>query len=180
MTFPEGFSGHGMKYAASKILAHQATRDFLGKNNPHYNLTTFHPTFVLGYSLIQKTPESIDGINGLFWKSLFSKKPMVPQGGWVHVLDIADAHVKSLEASTESGTEFLLSGPNLSWDDAVKFIKNIYPRLGCKLEPPFEKGWVVDVTKANQVLKLKWRSQETVIQDVINQQLAFLEEGSQL
>jgi hypothetical protein len=28
MEFPEGFIGHGLRYAASKIVAHQATQDF--------------------------------------------------------------------------------------------------------------------------------------------------------
>lgn len=175
MPFPDNFTGHGIKYAASKILAHQATRDFLAKNKPPYNLTTFHPTFVLGDSLIQESAESIDGINGLFWKSLFLEKPLIPAGAWVHVRDIADAHVKALEVSTESGKEFVLSGPNFSWENAIKYIKDHYPGLDYKLEPPFEGGWVVDTTAADQILKLGWRSQETVIKNVIDQQLAFQE-----
>ncbi|RAH42214.1 uncharacterized protein BO95DRAFT_504683 [Aspergillus brunneoviolaceus CBS 621.78] len=53
MEFSEWFAGHGVKYSASKILAHQATRNFLTDFQPHYTLITFHPTFVLGDSLVQ-------------------------------------------------------------------------------------------------------------------------------
>lgn len=174
MTFPEGFVGQGMRYAASKIYAHQATRDFLKKNNPAYNLATFHPGFVLGNSLVQGSADGIDGINNLFWKSLFSEKPLMAAGAWVNVRDIADAHVKAIEADTESGTEFLLSGPSISWKDAVKFINAKYPELGCKLQPPFEgSGWDVDVSTTNQALKIEWNAAETTIQDVIDQQLSF-------
>lgn len=175
MSFPDNFTGHGMKYAASKILAHQATREFLSQNKLHYTLLTFHPTFVLGDSFIQDSAESIDGINGLFWKSLFSEKPLMAAGAWVHVRDIADAHVKALENSTESGTEFLLSGPVMSWDEAIKFVNEKYPTLGVKLEPPFAKGWEIDVSTADRILQLKWRSPETTIQDLIDQQLSFRE-----
>src|ERR1700712_910846 len=97
MSFPEGVTGHGVKYSASKVLAHQATRDFLAQNNPQYTLITLHPTFVLGKSLVQETAGDIDGINALFWLSLFSEKPHIPTA-WVHVLDVAEAHIKVLEA----------------------------------------------------------------------------------
>lgn len=105
---------------------------------------------------------------------------MMPSGAWVHVRDIADAHVKVIEASFGSGKEFLLSGPNLSWEDAIKFIEANYPGFSCKLQPPFEGGWKVDVAAANQVLGIKWRPQQTVIKDVITQQLLFQEKGIQI
>lgn len=173
MDLPDNFTGHGVKYAASKILAHQATREFLSKNELHYTLLTFHPTFVLGDSLIQDSADNIDGINRLLFNSLFSEKPLMAAGAWVHVRDIADAHVKALETSAKSGTEFLLSGPVISWDDTIKFVKAKYPTLGVKLEPPFAKGWDIDVSTADRILQLKWRSAETTVQDLIDQQLSY-------
>ena len=179
MEFPEGAVGHGLRYAASKIYAHQATREFLKRNAPKYTLATFHPVFVLGDSLIQESANKIDGVNGMFWGSLFSEKPMIPSGGWVHVRDVADAHVKALTASIESGKEFLLCGPALSWEEAVNFVKERYPSLGCKLQSPFDGAWEVDVTAANQILGQTWRSQKTVISDVVDQQLTLREKTSQ-
>ncbi|KNG81925.1 dihydroflavonal-4-reductase [Aspergillus nomiae NRRL 13137] len=170
--FPDGFLGHALKYSASKILAHQATRDFLKKNHPHYTLVTFHPTFVLGPSLVQNTAEEISGMNALFWSSLQLEKPRIANA-WVHVRDVADAHIKALEADVRTGQEFILSRPVVSWEKVTAFVKDHYPALGCKLEPPFTPGWTISTTSAHCILGMKWRTEETIMQDVINQQLGF-------
>ena len=172
MPFPDGFAGNAMKYAASKIAAHQATRDFLAANSPHYTVVTFHPTFVLGDSLIQEKAADIDGMNGLFWLSLMSEKPKIANS-WVHVRDVANAHVKALDTETKSGTEFLLSRPSISWEDVASFVKTKYPALGCQLQGPFEGGWAVDTPAADNILGVKWRSEKAIIEDVVNQQLSL-------
>jgi len=175
MSFPESLTGHGMKYSASKILAHEATRDFLDKNNPQYILITLHPTFVLGHSLIQESAKDIGGINSLFWLSLFSDKPLIPTA-WVHVRDVADVHIKALTDSVESGKEFLLSSPTFPWEEAISFTKAHYPALNCKLEAPVEEKWKVDVTSADNTFGIQWKTMETMIKEVIEQQLAFRKE----
>ncbi|RAK98763.1 NAD(P)-binding protein [Aspergillus ibericus CBS 121593] len=173
MPFPEGFAGHALKYAASKVLAHQATRSFLKDNRPHYTLVTLHPTFVLGHSLIQKAPEDISGMNALFWASITSGKTRIANA-WVHVSDVADAHVKVLETDIKGGTEFILSRPSISWEQVAKFIKSNYPAVDCKLEPPFEGNWKIDTTAADRILGIQWRSEEKIIEDVIDQQLGLM------
>ncbi|KAJ6031881.1 dihydroflavonal-4-reductase [Penicillium herquei] len=175
----EGFTGHALKYSASKIKAHEATRDFLVKNALHYNLITFHPTFVLGDSMIQQGAEDISGMNAIFWMSLFSEKPRLPNA-WVHVRDVADAHVKALKNDIETGREFILSRPVISWDTVVSYVGKKYPALGCKLQGPFQGGWTVDTTAADQTLALKWRSESTIIDDVIKQQLGFRAKASSI
>ncbi|KAJ5698938.1 NAD(P)-binding protein [Penicillium macrosclerotiorum] len=170
-SFPEGFTGEALRYAASKILAHQATRDFLKENSPHYSVATFHPTFVLGDSLIQEKPEDIDGMNGLFWISLMSDQPKIANS-WVHVRDVADAHVKALETESASGTEFILARP-VSWNNVALFVQKTYPALESKLQPPIEGEWVVETTAADNILKMNWRSEETIVRDVVDQQLSL-------
>ena len=174
MSFPDDFSGHALKYAASKVLAHQATRSFLENNSPHYKLITLHPTFVLGPSMIQKTPEEISGMNALFWLSVTSGQTRIANA-WVHVYDVADAHIKVLEKDIQSGTEFILSRPAVSWEHAADFIKEKYPAVECKLEPPFEGHWALDTTTADRILGMRWRSEEQIIGDVIEQQLGLRE-----
>lgn len=178
MPYPEGPASHALKYSASKILAHQATRDFLKSNNPHYTLITFHPSLVIGHSLIQDSGD-IKGSNAMVWQSLFSKKPTAP-AAWVHVQDVADAHIKAIETSIESGKEFLLSGskPALPWEETMTFVNSQYPDLGWKLQPPFEGGWKVDVGTANQTFHLEWQSKEIMVQEIIDQQLAFRKANS--
>ncbi|TPR04887.1 Alpha/beta hydrolase family protein [Aspergillus niger] len=152
MSFPDDFSGHALKYAASKVLAHQATRP----------------------SMIQKTPEEISGMNALFWLSVTSGQTRIANA-WVHVYDVADAHIKVLEKDIQSGTEFILSRPAVSWEHAADFIKEKYPAVECKLEPPFEGHWALDTTTADRILGMRWRSEEQIIGDVVEQQLGLRE-----
>ncbi|KAE8369001.1 hypothetical protein BDV27DRAFT_166591 [Aspergillus caelatus] len=167
---PEGPRGHGLKYQASKIRAHQATRDFLASQNPHFTIITFHPTFVLGESLIQKTPEGIDGINALFWDSLHSEKPTIPNV-WVDVRDVAEAHIRALKAEIPSGTEFLLSAPAASWEATGQMVRRKFPSVGCKLQGPIEGGWTVDTKTAERILGMHWRRQDEIVEAVLEQQL---------
>ena len=172
MQFPDGFIGHALKYSASKILAHEHCKAFLKQNQPHYNLVTFHPSFVLGESLVQKSAQGISGMNALLWMSLFSEKPLIPPI-WVSVKDVAEAHIKALDPSFESGTEFLLSAPPFKWDEIVDFVNQQYPRLGCQLQPPFQVAWHADTSLADKELGIHWKSKESMVVEVVNQQLAL-------
>lgn len=176
MDWPEGFAGHGAKYHASKILAHQATVAWMKENNPNFSLVTIHPTFVLGHSLIQKSAADIGGINGLFWSTLQADNPQFPPIV-VDVRDVADAHLKAATVSTkDQTTEFLLSGDKTSWDQVVKLIKSEFPEVTLGWTPPFEKAPEVDTSRAEKVLGIKWRSTKEIFRSTISQQLAFLKQ----
>ncbi|KAB8273900.1 hypothetical protein BDV30DRAFT_248679 [Aspergillus minisclerotigenes] len=176
---PEGPHGHGLKYSASKICAHQATRDFLARQNPHFTIITLHPTFVLGESLVQETPEGIDGINALFWNSLRSEKPTMPNV-WVDVRDVAEAHLQALKTEIPSGTEFLLSAPAASWEEVRELVRRKFPFVGCKLEGPIEGGWTVDTQTAERMLGMNWRRQDEIVEAMLEQQLRLREVGASL
>ncbi|KAJ6021402.1 NAD(P)-binding protein [Penicillium herquei] len=171
MALPDGFAGEILKYSASKIKAHEATREFIKNNAISYKLIIFHPTFVLGDSLLREGPEDISGINAIFWRNLFEEKPTIHHS-WVHVRDVADAHVKALETEIESGKEFILARP-VDWEDVVSHVNEKYPELGCKMKGPFEDNWKIDTTTAEEILGMKWRSGYSIIDDLIQQQLAL-------
>ncbi|KJZ70932.1 hypothetical protein HIM_09683 [Hirsutella minnesotensis 3608] len=174
MAFPSGFHGHGLKYGISKIAAHQATRDFRQQRAPPFKLLTFHPAYVLGDSLVQADAESISGMNAQFWNSLTQPKPSIP-GEWVHVRDVADAHVRAIQHSSDiaDGTEFILAAPGTSWQHAVDCVRLWYPRLHVALQPPFPQSWVIDTQPADKLLRMSWRSGDAIIRDVVEQQLAL-------
>lgn len=170
-----------MKYSASKILAHQATRDFLQREKPKYKLVTFHPSFVLGDSLIQKTAGDIDGMNAMFWQSLSSPQPMIPSA-FVHVRDVAEAHLKALEnyQALKNGTEYILAAPVLGWDNATELVRDTYPQIEVSLGAgPFpQDDWEVDTTPAEKDLGMKWRSETATIGDLVDQQLALKKQSN--
>lgn len=171
--FPPGQAGAGLKYQASKILAHQATLAFMRTHSPSFDLITMHPTFVLGRSLVQMSAAGIDGINAWLWSSLNSKKAQFASL-CVHVRDVAEAHVKALQRDVPSGTAFLLSGPSFGWDDVVKFVKSEYEgKIDVNLIGPFSEPPVADASKAERLLGMTWRSMEEIVGDVLDQQLDF-------
>ncbi|KAH7384035.1 dihydroflavonal-4-reductase [Phaeosphaeria sp. MPI-PUGE-AT-0046c] len=152
---PQGLIGQVVRYSASKIVAHQATRNFVKEKKPDYTLITLHPTYVIGYNLTQETAEGLSGINSLQWKSFASEKPLIGTS-WIHVQDVADAHIKVIQVNFEHGKEFALSGPTFPWQDAIEDIHKEFSGLEAKLVPPFEGSWKVDVTGAETVLGLVW------------------------
>lgn len=173
MDWPEGSAGDGLKYHASKILAHQATTTWMKENQPRFSLVTLHPSFVLGHSLIQTSADDINGINAWFWSSLQADKPQFPPV-FVDVRDVAEAHLKSATASTEAhATEILLSGFEVTWDQVTSFIEADYPTVELKWTLPFAKGPTVDTTRAEKILGMKWRSMEDIIGSLFSQQLTF-------
>jgi nucleoside-diphosphate-sugar epimerase len=174
MDFPEGAAGGGMKYSASKIMAHQATLDWMKENNPQFSLVTLHPSFVLGHSLIQNSAQDIGGINAMFWGMLKADKPMFPPA-FVDVRDIADAHLKAATVSTkEQTTEFLLSGNEASWDQVVAYIQSKFPEVEINWTPPLPGGPEIDTSRAESVLGMKWHSTEEIFSSLLSQQLEFL------
>ena len=122
---------------------------------------------------MQISAVGIDGINAWLWSSLNSKKIQFASL-FVHVMDVAEAHVKALQRDVPSGTAFLLSGPSIRWDDVVKFVKSEYEgKIDVNLAGPFSEPPVADTSKAERLLGMTWRSMEEIVRDVLDQQLEF-------
>jgi nucleoside-diphosphate-sugar epimerase len=178
MDFPAGFEGYGLKYQASKILAHKASSEFVKTQKPHFTLITLHPTFVLGPSLVQKSADDITGVVMMFMNSLPSSKPLFPST-IVDVRDVADATLATIKASVErNGDEFIISGVETTWDDIVAYVKAAYPQVDMNLQPPFTKPFVANASKAERILGVSWKSVEEIVRSVLDQQLALREKSN--
>jgi nucleoside-diphosphate-sugar epimerase len=173
MELPEGLVGHGLKYQMSKVLAHQASTDFIKTQNPHFTLITLHPTFVLGPSLVQKSAKDISGANMLFTQSLASSKPLFPPA-LVDVRDVAQATLGAIDANIEKSGEEFINGVGASWEEVVGYVKKSFPAVEVKLEGPFDKAFGADGGKAEKYLGVKWRPTNEIIGDVLEQQLGFV------
>jgi nucleoside-diphosphate-sugar epimerase len=177
MEFPSGPAGGGLKYSASKILAHQASQQFIREHNPHFTMITIHPTFVLGPSLVQKSADNPNGTIRMFMRSLESKQPTVPTT-CVDVRDVADAILATVDAKVErNGEEFIISGVKLTWDDVVAYVKSAYPQFPMQLQPPYEEPFVANSAKAERMLGMKWRPIEDLFGGFLDQQLELREQS---
>ncbi|KAF2421473.1 NAD(P)-binding protein [Tothia fuscella] len=175
MSFPEGMDGHLMKYQASKILAHEASKEFVQHYHPDFSLVTLHPTFVLGPSLLQKSRKDVSGANQLLLQSLKDDKPIFPST-CCDVRDVAQATLATIDAKVErSVEEFVISGVKLNWDQILDYVQKEYPRFHGNLSPPFDEPFVANASKAEKALRIKWRSMEDMIGSVLEQQTILAE-----
>lgn len=180
MAFPEGPAGGGVKYAASKLLAHRATLDWMAQNKPHFALITLHPSFVVGHDRTQvsaATPGAT--MNSWVLGSLASGTPVMP-GQLVDVRDVSAAHVASIDAPLDPNvliTEVQLTGPTMSWEEVAKVVKAKYPSIPCKMTEvgPYPAPFVGDSTRAEKEFGIKWHGVEETISSLLDQQLGFRE-----
>jgi nucleoside-diphosphate-sugar epimerase len=84
------------QYQASKLAAHTATLEHISDKKPNYSIVTIHPVFVFGENLSQTTAEELGGTNAALFGSLYSKEPIFTAYRGVHVLDVAEAHIRAL------------------------------------------------------------------------------------
>lgn len=165
----------GLKYHASKLLAHRETLDWAEKQSPHFSIITLHPSFVFGRNLTQTSPEAIDGTNAMLWGSLHSPQPFIPMAG-VDVRDVATAHIKALDidvGKTSEVEEFLLSASEKdgwSWRKINEFVRQKYPAIDVKLEEPFADPPKLETQRAEKVLGLKWKSMEDTLSTFFDHQ----------
>ncbi|KAL7785293.1 hypothetical protein V8C37DRAFT_420022 [Trichoderma ceciliae] len=170
--FPGGKGEDGPMYVASKILAHQASLDWVNEHKPAFTLATIHPTFVLGPSLVRKTASDIDGINAWFWKSLQSTAPTFP-AVIVDVRDVADLCIEAAKQDVPNGTELVASGAPATWSEIAAWVRSEYPELKTKLAEDGPVPFRVD----NEVLGMRWRPLWETLGGLIDQQLALEKSG---
>ncbi|KAK0737209.1 hypothetical protein B0T21DRAFT_383227 [Apiosordaria backusii] len=179
--FPPGPAGYGVKYSASKILAHRATVEWMQVHQPQFSLATLHPTFVLGRDLTQQT-STPNGINAFLMTTLTNPpggKPVVP-ASMVDVRDVSLAVLRCLDVKLEQGelvTEYLVAGKPTSYDDIVRFVKEKYSDIPVKIEGPYSKPFTVDTSRTEKDLGIaRWHSIEEIVSSVLGQQLEFWEQ----
>ncbi|KAI0397831.1 NAD(P)-binding protein [Xylariaceae sp. FL0594] len=200
--FPAGPAGEMAKYHASKILAHQAYRDWVVRNKPSFLTLSFHPVFVIGRDLLllQKSStaaQELTGVNALFWQSLTSETAVV-YSSFVDVADVALAFARAFDAVTttpvsasegeegekkvkvkvKSGTEYLLAAPKTTWRDIAAFVRERYPAVDVKLTPQGmdKPAGDVDTRPAERELDLRWTPMEEYVGAVVEQKLALKRE----
>ncbi|KAH6691828.1 hypothetical protein BKA61DRAFT_564874 [Leptodontidium sp. MPI-SDFR-AT-0119] len=163
-------------YAASKLIANNASWEFVEKEKPGFELFTIHPSLVYGHNLIQQSAKELEGSsNGLLFGSIMSSAFKDAVLFSVYVGDVADAHIKCLDDSVTKGTKYLVSGTPYTWKDIVEILEKDYPGVPHKLDKeskPVLKN--ADTTRVERELGIKWTAPEKMIKEVLDQQLAYI------
>ncbi|KAL5320146.1 hypothetical protein ACEPPN_010947 [Leptodophora sp. 'Broadleaf-Isolate-01'] len=166
-------------YHASKILSNQASWRFMKENSPNFVLIALRPSFVYGHNLTQTTAQEISGCtNAILWGAIMAEN-MASILSYVHIGDVADAHIRSLDPKIKESTSYVITAPAQSWDDVLEVVKRDYPNVPYKLKPGVQTiNFTSSTQKAEKELGMKWTSIKDTVHEVMDQQLGLLTQAA--
>jgi dihydroflavonol-4-reductase len=108
-------------YVKSKTIAERAARDWVAANASDLEFCTVNPALVLGPLLAPDFSTSLEAVKKLLEGSM----PGLPNIGFgiVDVRDVADLHVKCLNAPGMAGERFIASGPFMWLSEVAAVMK---------------------------------------------------------
>ncbi|CAE7150519.1 unnamed protein product [Rhizoctonia solani] len=171
----KGKDASGEKYCASKVIAEKAAWDFVEKVKPRWDLVTCCPSLVLGPILHQVSdPSALNTSIATLYNFLQNKESMtkeallIPNLNFVHVRDIALAHVRALEIEEAGGQRFITSSTAFCWQDALDVLD---------LPPGFPRGSpgsgkafnhiIFSHAKASKILGVEFKGLEECVRDTV-------------
>lgn len=162
-----------LAYGASKVLAYNATLDFIENEKPHFSVINVMPSFVVGKNELATTKESaMSGTNRLAMAVLFGDhNPDGQIAGTVHVDDVAFVHIASLNPKIKGNRNFATNSGGLNgthWDDAIEIVKKHFPDEVKRGTFPLGGHWVekpviFDASNTEKVFNFKFGSFEEQI-----------------
>ncbi|GAA5980744.1 hypothetical protein JCM10908_001761 [Rhodotorula pacifica] len=160
-------------YSASKTLAERAAFEF-ASSHPEMIISTLNPPMIYGPPLQKVASREEVNTSSAAIYALIKGGEEGREAPWnrlplfVHVKDIALAHVKALEVEDEAKVKsqrFLLYGGSFTWEDAISHLSLVRPELRPRLPslPPSPEQYKdygkplakLDCTPAREVLGMR-------------------------
>lgn len=173
-------------YAASKALAFEATKEWMAKHKPSFDLITIEPVFVLGRDDTATRPEDLfRGPNGTLLGPLVGHpQPEPTMCCPVHVDDVALMHVRSLDPAIPGNEDYLSNShslENMEWEQSFDIIKKHYPKECAEgifkvdtTERPKSLKVRIDSTKAEKTFGITFKSFEEQVLSIAGQYLELI------
>lgn len=186
--FPAGpYTNPFEAYAASKVRALVATKEFLKEKKPEWDVINIMPSFVVGDNEMITDPKLIsDGtVSAAFAQVLGG------DSGWgavpstsIHPADIARLHVEALDPKIEGNQSFLAVSEGergTRWEEAIDIVNRNFPEAVKKgilpnNGPAKTKRTKVDSSRTEKVFGFKFQSYEEQVKSVVKQYLGLLGE----
>lgn len=187
--FPAGPYGNAFEaYAASKVRALIATKEFIARNKPEWDVINIMPGFVVGDNEMVTEAEKVnDGTVSAAFAQVLGK-----DSGWgavpstsVHVADVARLHVEALNPGIEGGENFLAISEGergTVWEEAKEIVDRNFPEAVKKGILPNDgpaktKRTKTDASRTEEVFGFKFLSYEEQVKSVVKQYLTLLGEA---
>lgn len=128
---PGPFPNESVAYVASKIAALKAAEAWVTKEKPEFDVIHIHPSYVGGRNdQTRSIADFVYGTNSYFLSSVLGQSSTESRiATYVHVDDVAKAHVGALSPSITGHQSFILSngGGEATWDDAKDIVSRHFP-----------------------------------------------------
>ncbi|KAL7935580.1 hypothetical protein V8C35DRAFT_333497 [Trichoderma chlorosporum] len=166
-----------LAYLASKTVAEKAAFDYVEKNKPKFTVSALCPPFIYGPLLhhVESPKELNTSSNDIYRLFNGSEKEVPPTAffSYVDVRDLAEAHVQAFEKPAAANQRYLIAASAYSYQQIVDIIRAKFPELKDttpkgETGAPIPPAYIVDTTKANTDLGVKYKSLEDTIVDAVN------------
>ncbi|KAF9553884.1 D-lactaldehyde dehydrogenase [Agrocybe pediades] len=125
------------KYLVSKALAERASWEFYQKHKSDikWDFVTILPPYVMGPPLQDlKDPSNLPASVALFYKAICTEqtlKAVTAEGpfGYVHVTDVATAHVEALKVEKAAGHRIIVAAGGATWQITRDILYRHHPAL---------------------------------------------------
>lgn len=169
-------------YCASKAFAERSAWDWMSRHKPDFSIATICPPWIFGPSAekmqsLTRLNESTEKLYHLIDGSL-TEVPAMDFAAFVDVRDVAQAHLLSYEVNEAANQRFLVGAGYFDYQTACDIIRAKFPSLqektpkGTPGASKMGQTYILDGSKAERVLGLKYRSLETTLTDTVNCLLA--------
>lgn len=162
---PEGCKGkQGECYLISKTLAEDAAWTFAKENG--IDMVSINPGVVIG-PILQQTMNFSN--NFLVFKLIGSETYPNASFPWVHVKDVAEAHIRAYEIPSANG-RYILSETVAHFSQIVKILHELYPSLRlpnkCENDQALEPTYTISKEKV-RTLGIEYIPLKTALKDTI-------------
>jgi nucleoside-diphosphate-sugar epimerase len=170
-------------YFASKTLSRIATKEFLEKGKPSFELVNLLPTMVFGPDeLATNVKELMTRDRRMVLSALMDVKMPEMIGATVHVDDVARAHIQGLKSSVPGNRDYILSSDvpeGICWEDVEEAIRRNFPEAVekgiLKLEGKLAmRPWRLDTRETEEVFGWKPITFEETLKELVAQYLGFV------
>ena len=181
---PRSYSNAMEAYAASKVLALNATDAFIKTEKPSFDVINVEPVFVIGKNeLITEAKDILQGTNGVAFAQVLGHNLESPNlGTTVHVNDVAKVHILALNPEVQGNQDFAASSGGLKgtvWSDAIEIVKRRFPEAVKDGRLPangtaLTKKIIFDPSKSEKILGIEFLDYEEQVVSVTEHYLELL------
>jgi nucleoside-diphosphate-sugar epimerase len=169
-------------YSASKIRSLSETEFWMKRNNPHFDLVSIHPSFVMGRDELDLTAASTyHGSNSFILTVVQGNDfPNPMPACMVHNDDVARLHVEALNTSTIPAGSYVANGPPSRWEDIPILVNKLFPKAVADGTLP-DSGKMVSITsnfdakKTEETFGWTFQDFESQVQSVVGHYLELIE-----